>query len=139
MMPELYIVLFFVLTIGVSIGSFLNVLIYRIPKKIEVEEKLYAKELLGITDNENESLDNIFRPSKCPKCSNKLKYRHNVPIFGWVFLKGKCFFCKQKVSIEYPIVELVTGLLFVAIVYIYGLNIQSISLLILTIFLFHYL
>ena len=78
---------------GILIGSFLNVVIYRIPK--------------------NESI--VFPSSKCQSCGNSLKWYHNIPIFSWVFLGGKCAFCKDKISAQYPVVEFVTGLIFVAI------------------------
>ena len=78
---------------GATIGSFLNVVIYRIPK--------------------GESI--VFPSSKCQSCQNALKWWHNIPIFSWVFLRGKCYFCKEKISIQYPLIELLTGLIFVAL------------------------
>jgi len=76
---------------GITIGSFLNVVIYRIPK--------------------NESV--AFPSSHCQSCNTPLKWYHNVPIFSWIFLGGKCAFCKESISKQYPIVEFITGLLFV--------------------------
>ena len=78
---------------GAMIGSFLNVVIYRIPK--------------------GESI--VFPASKCQSCQNALKWWHNIPIFSWLFLRGKCYFCKDKISAQYPIVEFLTGLIFVAL------------------------
>jgi leader peptidase (prepilin peptidase)/N-methyltransferase len=75
---------------GLLFGSFLNVLIFRIPKEESV----------------------VFPSSHCPKCNNDLKYYHNIPVFSWLFLGGKCAFCKDKISIQYPIVELITALIF---------------------------
>ena len=76
--------------IGLCLGSFYNVVILR--------------SLSG------ESL--IFPASKCPKCQNKLKPWHNIPVFSYIFLRGKCAFCKEKISIQYPIIELTTMGLF---------------------------
>jgi len=76
---------------GITIGSFLNVVIYRIPK--------------------NESV--AFPSSHCQSCNTPLKWYHNVPIFSWIFLGGKCAFCKESISKQYPIVEFITGLIFV--------------------------
>ncbi len=76
---------------GSMIGSFLNVVIYRVPK--------------------NESI--AFPASKCQSCQTPLKAYHNVPIFSWLFLGGKCGFCKDKISMQYPIVEAITGAVFV--------------------------
>ena len=76
---------------GITIGSFLNVVIYRIPK--------------------NESI--AFPASKCQSCQVPLKWYHNIPIFSWLALGGKCAFCKDSIAKQYPIVEFVTGLIFV--------------------------
>ena len=78
---------------GTMIGSFLNVVIYRIPK--------------------DESI--VFPASKCQSCQTSLKWYHNIPIFSWIFLGGKCAFCKEKISAQYPIVEFLTGVIFVAL------------------------
>ena len=80
----------FIFVTGVCIGSFLNVVILRALS--------------------NESI--IFPPSKCPKCQTPLKWWHNIPILSFIFLKGKCAFCNEKISIQYPIVELLTGYLY---------------------------
>jgi len=84
---------------GAMIGSFLNVVIYRIPK--------------------GESI--VFPSSKCQSCQNALKWWHNIPIFSWLFLRGKCYFCKEKISAQYPIVEFLTGVIFVALYFKLGL------------------
>ena len=80
----------FAFVFGICVGSFSNVLIYRLPR--------------------NESIN--FPASHCPKCSHKLNFYHNIPLFSWLFLGGKCAFCKQKISLVYPLVELASGLLF---------------------------
>jgi leader peptidase (prepilin peptidase) / N-methyltransferase len=102
------IVSFFVFIIGLCVGSFLNVVISR-----------------GFS---NESI--VFPGSKCPSCQTPLKWFHNIPIVSYLFLKGKCAFCEEKISIQYPIVELVTGLLFVVVFYQFGININAIFILI---------
>lgn len=84
---------------GAMIGSFLNVVIYRIPK--------------------DESI--VFPASKCQSCQTSLKWYHNIPIFSWLFLGGKCAFCKEKISAQYPIVEFLTGVIFVALYFKLGL------------------
>lgn len=78
---------------GIMIGSFLNVVIYRIPK--------------------GESI--VFPSSKCQSCQTSLKWYHNIPIFSWLFLGGKCAFCKDPIAKQYPIVEFLTGVIFVAL------------------------
>jgi len=78
---------------GIMIGSFLNVVIYRIPK--------------------GESI--VFPASKCQSCHTSLKWYHNIPIFSWLFLGGKCAFCNDPIAKQYPIVEFITGIIFVAL------------------------
>lgn len=89
----------FIAIFGILIGSFLNVVIYRIPK--------------------GESI--VFPASKCQSCHTPLKWYHNVPIFSWLFLRGKCGFCSDKISAQYPIVELLTGIIAVSLFYKLGL------------------
>jgi leader peptidase (prepilin peptidase)/N-methyltransferase len=84
---------------GAMIGSFLNVVIYRIPK--------------------GESI--VFPASKCQSCQTPLKWYHNIPIVSWLFLRGKCGFCKEPIAKQYPIVEFVTGVIFVALYFKLGL------------------
>jgi leader peptidase (prepilin peptidase)/N-methyltransferase len=83
----------FIFVIGLCVGSFMNVVILRTVS----EESI------------------VFPGSKCPKCQTPLKWYHNIPVFSYLFLRGKCGFCKEKISIQYPIVELITGILFVAL------------------------
>ncbi len=135
---EYFIILLFVLLFAASIGSFLNVIIYRIPNKLFADEKEYAKEILNQTsavdtDNSNDKFS-LLEPSRCPKCDNKLKYKHNIPIFGWFLLKGKCYFCKCNIPFIYPFVEIITSIIFIAIVYKYGLTQEGYGLLILASF-----
>ncbi|CAN5679109.1 hypothetical protein BH09PLA1_BH09PLA1_22360 [soil metagenome] len=89
-LPHLILILF-VFAFGACIGSFLNVVVWRLPR--------------------NESL--VSPPSHCPKCNAKLAWYDNIPVFGWIALRGKCRYCKQPISPRYPIVEAITGLLFV--------------------------
>ncbi|MDA3080273.1 MULTISPECIES: prepilin peptidase [unclassified Campylobacter] len=86
-LDTLYGVVFFIL--GLCIGSFSNVLIYRLPRE--------------------ESIN--FPASHCTSCNTPLKFYHNIPLFSWIFLRGKCAFCKEKISFQYPLVELLGGLL----------------------------
>jgi leader peptidase (prepilin peptidase)/N-methyltransferase len=76
--------------LGLAIGSFLNVVIYRVPA--------------------GESL--VRPPSRCPSCGAAIRNRHNVPVVGWLVLRGRCYDCHAPISARYPLVELATGLLF---------------------------
>lgn len=90
--------------IGLCIGSFLNVVILR-----------------GLSGE-----DIVFARSKCPKCNNHIKWYMNIPVFSYIFLRGKCAFCKEKISIQYPLVELICALLFLATYFAFGLGIKMI-------------
>jgi leader peptidase (prepilin peptidase)/N-methyltransferase len=80
-----------VFMVGASIGSFLNVVIYRLPAGLSL----------------------LRPPSRCPKCLRQLKSYDNVPVLGWLWLRGRCRFCRTPISIRYLLVEAATGLLFV--------------------------
>lgn len=95
-----YYLLFWICIVGLCFGSFFNVVILR--------------SLTG------ESI--VLPASKCPKCGNKLKPWHNIPVLSYVFLKGKCAFCKEKISIQYPLIELLTMLLFALCFIKFGLE-----------------
>ncbi len=84
---------------GIMIGSFLNVVIYRIPK--------------------NESI--AFPASHCQSCQTPLKWYHNIPVFSWLALGGKCAFCKAPIAKQYPMVELLTGLIFLVLFFKLGM------------------
>ena len=86
--------------LGLLLGSFLNVVILRIPKDESV----------------------VFGSSHCTSCGTPLKPWHNIPVFSWVFLRGKCSFCKTKISPQYPIVELMSGLIFFTLASKYGIS-----------------
>lgn len=88
---------------GLLFGSFLNVVILRLPKGESV----------------------VFKASHCYSCGNPLKPWHNIPLFSWLFLRGKCSFCKAKISIQYPLIELTSGLIFMAVASSYGLSTQA--------------
>ncbi len=93
--------LFVAFIFGLLVGSFLNVVILRLP-------------------DEKQSV--VFPASHCPKCSTPLHWYENIPLLSYIFLGGKCRTCKEKISIQYPLVELAMGLLSVAIVYKFGLT-----------------
>ncbi len=88
-----------IFTFGIVFGSFLNVLIYRIPNGENV----------------------AFPASKCQSCQTPLKLWHNIPIVSWLILGGKCHFCKEKIAMQYPLIEFVTGVIAVLLYFKIGL------------------
>lgn len=91
-----------VFIIGILIGSFLNVCIYRIPKHETV----------------------VFGRSHCMSCNREIKWYDLIPVFSYLFLRGRCRYCKEKLSLQYPCIELITGIIFVALYYCMGLTIH---------------
>ena len=91
----------FAFVFGIVFGSFLNVVILRIPK----EESI------------------VFGASHCYSCHNELKVWHNIPLLSWIFLRGKCSFCSTTISIQYPLIELFSGIIFLLLVNKVGISI----------------
>ncbi|NEU82972.1 A24 family peptidase [Nostoc sp. UIC 10630] len=89
-----------VFALGASIGSFLNVIVYRLPAGLSI----------------------LWPPSRCPKCLNQLKAYDNVPVFGWISLRGRCRYCKSKISVRYPVVEGVTGIIFLGVFLVFQVS-----------------
>lgn len=92
--------------LGILIGSFLNVCIYRLPKKEEV----------------------VFTPSHCTYCNTPLRWVDLIPLFSYLFLGGKCRYCKNKISIQYPLIELLNGAAYMGIFALYGASLQTVIL-----------
>jgi leader peptidase (prepilin peptidase) / N-methyltransferase len=91
--------------LGAAIGSFLNVVVYRVPARLSV----------------------IWPPSRCPKCLHQLGMGENIPILGWLLLRGKCRHCHTPISPRYPLIEAATAIVFVLVYNRYGLSIQTVG------------
>jgi len=115
--PALYAVLLSPIALalfGLCIGSFLNVLIYRLPKMLEAQWCRECAELLEapVPPKGQETLS-LWRPgSRCPACSHVLRWYENVPVLSWLLLRRRCSACKAPISWRYPLVELATAGLF---------------------------
>ncbi len=102
----------FLLLFGLTVGSFLNVVIYRIPAMIEREEQAYCSALLA--DTEPEALDtfNLATPgSRCPHCGHQIRAWENIPVLSYLLLRGRCSNCDARISIRYPLIEACCGAL----------------------------
>ena len=98
--------------IGLVVGSFLNVVIHRLPIMMKREWQRDCAELLEVSTNVNkEKFDLILPPSRCPSCSHSITMLENIPIISYIFLRGRCSSCQQKISIRYPIIEFTSMLL----------------------------
>ena len=98
--------------LGLLAGSFLNVVIHRLPKMMERDWQLQCAELRGETLPEGEKLTLSTPRSRCPNCGHAISAIENIPVVSYIALGGKCRQCKSSISLRYPLVELLTGLLF---------------------------
>lgn len=90
---------------GAAIGSFLNVVIYRLPAGLSV----------------------LYPPSRCPHCQTRLQPYDNVPVLGWLWLQGRCRYCRWPISVRYPLIELAMGLLFLGLFLQHGLTLETVA------------
>lgn len=97
--------------LGLLVGSFLNVVIHRLPRMMEREWQTQCAELHGEEFPEAETLSLLSPRSRCPTCGHGIGALENVPIISWLALRGKCSHCRTPISARYPIVEALTGLL----------------------------
>jgi len=108
------------LVFGLAIGSFLNVVILRLPKMMENEWHQQAAELRGEPLLESTPF-NLVRPrSHCPACGHAITVRENIPVLGWLMLRGRCSGCGVRISARYPLIELTSGLLAALAVWRFG-------------------
>lgn len=121
------------LLIGLLVGSFLNVLIYRLPKMMQRDWREQAREILELPSETQTATFNLVLPnSSCPHCSHEIKPWENVPVISYLFLCGKCSSCKSPISMRYPLVELTCGLLSAFIAWNFGFTWQTGAMLLLT-------
>ena len=107
--------------LGLIIGSFLNVVIYRLPKMMERQWSAQCSELLNIPTTPNDKIFNLISPnSHCPHCQKDIAPWHNIPVISYILLKGKCGYCKTPISIRYLIIEVVCSLMTLLAVYHFG-------------------
>ncbi len=132
--PALFIGVCFVF--GLLIGSFLNVVIYRIPKMLERDWKNQCEELAGREPAKDQPPFNLVTPrSACPSCNTQITAAQNVPVVSWLWLRGKCAKCGIKISARYPLIELITGIAFALVAWKYGYGWTAAAGLVLTAFL----
>ncbi|REL36590.1 prepilin peptidase [Thalassotalea euphylliae] len=116
-----------VFVFSLMVGSFLNVVIYRLPKMMELGWYLECREFLKDEVSEKPTRDvtpiSLSKPnSTCPKCGHAIKAYENIPVVSWLFLKGKCSSCSTKISKRYPLVEFSTALLGLAVAIHFGVT-----------------
>ena len=118
---------------GAVIGSFLNVVILRIPPLLEYDWRCQCRELLEQDNNDEERPPGIIiSRSKCPKCGHGIKAHENIPLLSYLLLRGKCSACKARIPFRYPLVEVVTAVVFAITIWHFGPNLQGLTALFLT-------
>lgn len=105
---------------GLMVGSFLNVVIHRLPKMMEREWHANCLELQGKEVPEQPKYTIVTPRSACPKCGHQITALENIPIISWLMLGGKCSNCKTKISMRYPLIEALTGALIGLVAYKFG-------------------
>jgi leader peptidase (prepilin peptidase) / N-methyltransferase len=116
--PALVIVVAMVL--GLLVGSFLNVVIHRLPRMLERQWADQCEEIAGRTPAPRERYDLVAPRSACPACNAPITALQNIPVVSWLALRGKCAGCGAGISVRYPLVELLTGLLSAAVAWKFG-------------------
>jgi leader peptidase (prepilin peptidase) / N-methyltransferase len=116
----------YIFVIGLLVGSFLNVVIYRLPKMMQREWRSDCLEFLEQPAEETHEKFNLILPrSRCGNCGHKITAWENIPIISYLFLRGKCSSCKAHISIQYPLVELFTGIVSLWIALHFGVTLQT--------------
>ena len=142
--PALLLSVCFVL--GLFVGSFLNVVVYRLPLMMQTTWRRECREFLELDkDNGNDNVEdsgdknnppepfNLMVPrSACPSCKSMITAWQNIPVISWLILRGKCGNCKHPISAEYPLVELLTAILSLAVAFKFGASIQLVFALLFT-------
>jgi leader peptidase (prepilin peptidase) / N-methyltransferase len=98
--------------LGLLVGSFLNVVIHRLPKMLEAQWATECAELGGQVLPEQTKLNLLVPRSRCPECGHEIRWYENIPVLSFLALRGKCSSCSARIGFRYPVVELVTGTLF---------------------------
>jgi len=110
--------------LGVCIGSFLNVVIHRLPRMLERGWRIDSAEMLGLDPAKTAAIGEpitLSRPrSRCPSCGHAIAWHENIPVLSYLRLRGRCSACKAKISPRYPLVEVATGILFAAMGWRFG-------------------
>jgi len=125
-----------VFVFGLILGSFLNVVILRVPPLLEYDWRCQCQQLLDLKADEEEKPPGIvFSRSRCTKCGHSIRASENIPLLSYIMLGGKCSSCKARISPRYPLIELGTAVLFTMTIWHFGLNLQGLTALLLTAFL----
>ncbi|MGY2293111.1 prepilin peptidase [Pseudomonas sp. SDO528_S397] len=114
------------LILGLIVGSFLNVLVWRLPKMLERDWRAQAREVLGLPAEPGAPVYNLMQPhSCCPRCNEPIRPWENIPLVSYLLLKGRCAKCRQAISTRYPLTELACGLITAIVAWQFGFGWQA--------------
>jgi leader peptidase (prepilin peptidase)/N-methyltransferase len=124
--PALYLALVFIT--GLMVGSFLNVVIYRLPVMLEREWRQQCCEILELDSPEKTAKFNFLTPrSRCPSCDSPISAMQNIPLVSYLLLKGRCANCSTRISPRYPLIELLTALISIAVAWRFGFSLEALA------------
>lgn len=117
--------------LGLAVGSFLNVVIHRLPRMMEREWRIQCAELRGETIEEEARFDLVYPHSHCPACARPIRPWENIPLLSYLLLRGRCAGCGTSISVRYPLIEAATGLLSAATIWHFGPTLAGLGALLL--------
>ena len=119
--------------LGLIVGSFLNVLVWRLPKMLEREWRAQAHEVLGLPAEPAGPTYNLMHPNSCcPQCNHPIRPRENIPLLSYLFLRGRCAHCQSAISARYPLTELACALISAWVAWRFGFGWQAGAVLVLS-------
>lgn len=123
---SLWLAIIIVSVLGLLVGSFLNVVIYRLPLMMEQGWRQECRLFLHPDEPiPEQTILTLSKPaSRCPHCGHEIRWYENIPVLSWIFLRGKCSACKSSISIRYPLVEIITAICSVLVLLKFGVNLQ---------------
>lgn len=121
-----------IIIVSLAIGSFLNVVIVRYPEMLMRQWQIDCREFLNLplspSDQEATAFNLAVPRSHCPSCKHKLSIGQNIPLFSFLFLRGKCQYCQQPISLQYPLVELITLVVSLAVFFHFGWQFKTFAI-----------
>lgn len=121
--------------VGLVVGSFLNVVIYRLPVILQRDWQAQARDVLEMPQDDTDAqqpFNLLWPPSRCQHCSAPVRPWQNIPLLSWLWLRGRCHGCAERISLRYPLVEVASAALSVLTVWQFGLSEQGMAMLVLT-------
>lgn len=121
------------LILGLIIGSFINVLVWRLPKMLEREWRAQAHEILGLPTEPAGPVYNLMRPNSCcPRCNQPIRPWENIPLLSFLMLSGRCAHCREPISTRYPLTEVACALITAAVAWHFGFGWQAAAVMLLS-------